>query len=59
MIKNDYIRIRCTSSEKEFAKKRAEAEQITLTELVLNLLLEEGAYYNEPQKDNEKKLVSN
>ena len=59
MSKNDYIRIRCTSSEKEFAKKRAEVEGVTLTELVLNLLLEEGAYYNEPRKNNENKLVSN
>lgn len=54
MSKNDYIRIRCTSSEKEFAKKRAEIEGVTLTELVLNLLLEERKYYNESQKNNEK-----
>lgn len=59
MIKNDYIRVRCTRAEKEFAKKRAEVEGLTLTELVLNLLLEEGVYYNEPRKNNENKLVSN
>lgn len=50
MCRDSYIRVRCTSKQKEYAKKRAEAEGLTLTELVINLLLEEGSYYNEPQK---------
>ena len=52
MSKNDYIRIRCTSREKEFAKKLAEVEGLTLTELILNIL--EGECYNETRKNNEK-----
>lgn len=54
MSKDDYIRIRCTRQQKEFAKKLSKDEGFTLTELVITLLLKEGECYSESRENNEK-----